>query len=309
MKIVLIGPGAIGCLIAAFISRVHKDIWLLDKNDARASEIQKKGIRIEGVSGEWKTEVNITTTPSEIGKADLIIICTKSYDTECAIRRGKELLDHHTHVLSLQNGIGNIEIISKYIDKEKIICGVTGLGSTVIGYGHIRHAGMGRTIIGSPTGMNKEFLQRVVDLFIKAGLPTEISDDIESVLWSKLMINACINPVTAITGLKNGLLIEYRETRDLMQMILSEVLRIMKAKNIDLLYKDPYETIISVCRDTADNMSSMLQDMINKRPTEIEFINGVVVKEGKRLDIPTPVNESILYLVKALEMTYLTQKI
>jgi len=309
MKIVLIGPGAIGCLIAAFISRVHKDIWLLDKSDDRATEIRRKGIRIEGISGKWKVDVNITTRVSEIGKADLIIICTKSYDTECAMRRGRDLLDQHTYVLSLQNGIGNVEIISKYIDKEKIICGVTGLGATVLGHGHIRHAGTGKTFIGSPAGINKDLLQEIADIFSKAGLSAEISEDIGSILWSKLMINACINPVTAITGLKNGLLIEYEETKDLIQMILSEVLCIIRAKKIDLLYENPYETVISVCRETSENISSMLQDIINKRPTEIEFINGAVVREGKALGIPTPVNESIFYLVKSLEKTHNLRKI
>jgi len=301
MKIVVIGAGAIGCLIAAFLSKIKRDVYLLDRNEARVHEIKNKGIRIEGISGRWKSEVRITTKTSEIGIADLIIICTKSYDTEGAIRKAVEIIGPQTLVLSLQNGLGNADIIAKYVNRDRVICGVTGMGSTVLAYGYIRHAGAGKTIIGAYSGGANESIHQISDLFIKAGISAEVTDDIKSIIWSKLMINACINPLTAIMRCKNGLLIEYKETTGLIKMILSEFLTVVREKKIDLLYNDPYEAIISTCRATSENLSSMLQDILNRRRTEIDYINGAIVREAHRLGVPVPVNEAILSIVKSLE--------
>lgn len=138
MKIVIVGPGAMGCLLAAFLSKSKQEIWLLDKNKERASQIQQSGISIEGISGNWQAEVKATAEAQEIGEADLIIICVKSYDTKEAITHAKSLVGDNTRVLTLQNGIGNIEIINEVVGSEKVIGGVTNLGTTLLDIGKVR---------------------------------------------------------------------------------------------------------------------------------------------------------------------------
>lgn len=152
MKIVIVGPGAMGCLFAAYLSKSKEDIWLLDKNKERAAKLDQNGVSIEGISGKWSANVKSTADPKEIGTADLVIIATKSYDTKSAIRHVKPIIGEKTGVLTLQNGIGNIEIISEVVGPDNVIAGTTNLGATLISDTHIRHAGLGETIIGKIDG-------------------------------------------------------------------------------------------------------------------------------------------------------------
>jgi len=311
MKIVIVGPGAMGCLFAAFLSKLFstsKDaenkIWLLDKNKERANQIQQSGISIEGISGNWQAQVRVTAEPGEIGQADLIIFCIKSYHTKEAIMQVKSLVGENTKVLTLQNGIGNIEIISEIVGNERVIGGVTNLGATLLHIGRIRHAGKGETVIGRPDGKISVELRAIREVFNKVGLETRISRDIKGLLWSKLIINAGINALTAITRLNNGRLIEFESTRKILRDAVTEAIRIAKRKRIKLIYDDPLAKVEAVCEATAANVSSMLQDVLRKKPTEIDFINGVIVRQGQELGIPTPVNSLLVNLVKTIEESY-----
>jgi len=311
MKIVIVGPGAIGCLLAAFLSKSlpagrqgKEEIWLLDKNKQRASQIQQSGISIEGISGNWQAEVRITAEPGEIGQADLIIFCIKSYHTKEAILQVKSLVAENTRVLTLQNGIGNLEIISEIVGNERVIGGVTNLGATLLSTGRVRHAGKGETVIGRPDGKISVELRAIREVFNKVGLETRISRDIKGLLWSKLIINAGINALTAITRLNNGRLIEFESTRRILRDAVTEAIRIAKRKRIKLIYDDPLAKVEAVCEATAANVSSMLQDVLRKRRTEIDFINGVIVRQGQELGIPTPVNSLLVNLVKTIEDSY-----
>jgi len=304
MKIVIVGPGAMGCLFAAFLSKSKEEIWLLDKNKERASQIQQSGISIEGISGNWQAEVRITAEPGEIGQADLIIFCIKSYHTKEAIMQVKSLVGENTRVLTLQNGIGNIEIITEIVGNERVIGGVTNLGATLLHVGRVRHAGKGETVIGRPDGKISVELRAIREVFNKVGLETRISRDIKGLLWSKLIINAGINALTAITRLNNGRLIEFESTRKILRDAVTEAIRIAKRKRIKLIYDDPLAKVEAVCEATAANVSSMLQDVLRKRRTEIDFINGVIVRQGQELGIPVPVNSLLVNLVKTIEESY-----
>jgi 2-dehydropantoate 2-reductase len=155
MKIVIIGPGAMGCLFAAFLSRSKSkehDVWLLDKDAGRASRIAKQGISIEGIAGSWHVDVCATNDIKDIQKPDLAIVCVKSYDTKAAIDKFKPLVSDDTSVMTLQNGIGNIEIIGEAIGPDQVIGGITSLGATWLDVGRVRFAGKGETVIGRVDG-------------------------------------------------------------------------------------------------------------------------------------------------------------
>lgn len=303
MKITIVGPGAIGCLFAGFLARLKEEVWLLDKNPQRAEKLKEEGIKIEGLSN-FSVKINATINPDEIGQTDLVIICVKSYDTEQAIRSAKQLVGEKTAVMTLQNGIGNIQIIGEVVGQDKVIGGVTNHGATLLGWGHIRHAGKGETIIGKADGKVLGQLRDISAILNKAGFETKISKDINSILWSKLIINVGINALTALTRLNNGKLIEFEGTKDIMRLAVFEAVKIAKVKRIKLIYDDPMQKVESVCKATAGNVSSMLQDVLNKKRTEIEFINGAIVRWGQNLNIPTPINYTLTNLIKTIEASY-----
>jgi 2-dehydropantoate 2-reductase len=304
MKIVIVGPGAMGCLFAAFLSKSKEEIWLLDKDKDRVAKINQNGISLEGISGNWQAQVKATCDAKEIPEADLVVICVKSYDTKEAIIQARSLVGDNTSVLTLQNGIGNIEIIGEVVGADKVIGGVTNQGATLLDIGRIRHAGRGETVIGRIDGKIPVQMRSIREIFNKVGFETRISRDIKSLLWSKLIINVGINALTAVTHLNNGRLVEFEGTRKILREAVTEATRIAKRKRIKLIYDDPLAKVEAVCEATAVNVSSMLQDVLRKKRTEIDFINGVVVRQAQELGIPSPVNSVLVALVKTIESSY-----
>jgi 2-dehydropantoate 2-reductase len=304
MKIVIVGPGAMGCLFAAYLAKSSQEIWLLDKNKQRAAKINDCGISLEGSSGVWQAKPKATANPDEIGQADLILICVKSFNTKIAIEQIKPLLTSETKILTLQNGIGNIEIIAELAGQEKVIAGVTNEGATLIDTGKIYHAGRGETIIGSIDGKTPVALRTLREIFNQVGLECKMSRDIKSLLWSKLIINVGINALSAITRLPNGKLIEHEGTKRILRDAVTEAARIAKRKRIKLIFDDPLAKVEAVCEGTQNNLSSMLQDVLRKKRTEVDFINGVIVRLACELGIDVPTNKFLLDLVKTIESSY-----
>ena len=305
MKIAIIGPGALGCLIAGSLkARTKEEAWLIDSSPERAKHIRQDGIKIEGLSNLARCQVNVSADPKEVGHCDLVILCVKSYSTEDACKDIKDLVSDNTFVMTLQNGIGNVQVLNDYFGTEKVIAGVTNHGATLLGDGHVRHAGKGETIIGLASGKVLGPIKEIAGILSKAGFETKVSKDIDSVIWSKLVINVGINALTAITRLKNGMLTEHGGTKDVLRSAVQEAVKIVKRKRVKLIYDDPIQKVESVCKATAANVSSMLQDVLNKKRTEIDFINGAVIRQGKALGIPVPVNEVLTALVKTIEATY-----
>lgn len=304
MKIAVVGPGALGCLFAGLLkARTKEEIWLIDSRPERSKRISEDGIRIEGMSSVT-AKVNVSADPKEVGPCDLVIICVKSYSTEDACKDIKDLVSDKTCVLTLQNGIGNVQVLNDYFGSERVIAGITNHGATLLGPGHVRHAGKGDTIIGTAKGKVLGSIRETAGILSKAGFETKVSKDIDSVIWSKLVINVGINALTAITRLKNGMLVQYGGTREVLRSAVQEAVRIVKRKRIKLAYDDPIQKVESVCKATAANVSSMLQDVLNNKRTEIDYINGAITRQGKALGIATPVNEVLTNLVKTIESSY-----
>ena len=186
MKIVIVGPGAMGCLFAGFLAKSGQDVWILDKRPERAERLNREGIKIEGISGNHKVKVNATARPEDIKKPELVIICVKSYDTESAIKHIKPALTETTYIVTLQNGLGNVETIAEIAGENNVIGGITSNGATLLSDGHVRHAGKGETIIGrwQPSGKRqtkqwkipRRTLEDIADIFKDAGFQTKVSD-------------------------------------------------------------------------------------------------------------------------------------
>jgi len=304
MKIVIVGPGAIGLLLAAHLAKSKEEIWLLDKDKERAARIAKNGISVSGIGGEWKAHTKASADTSDIGKADLVMLCVKSYNTNDALKEIKPLITDDTRVLTLQNGIGNIELISEAVGAEKVIGGITNAGATLLAEGKVRFAGKGETVFGRIDGKFPVETRAIREIFNKCGLEAKLTQDIKALLWSKLIINCGINALGAITRLKNGSLLEHEGTRKILRGAVTEATRVAKRKRIKLVYDDPLAKVEAVCEATNGNICSMLQDVLMKKRTEIDFINGVVVRLGQELNIPVPYNAMLTDLVKSIEASY-----
>jgi 2-dehydropantoate 2-reductase len=203
----------------------------------------------------------------------------------------------------LQNGVGNLEILEEVFGSDRILGGVTAEGATLLGPGKIRHAGRGETIIG-PGGDPGSPAERMVTAFNQAGFQTRSVKDVKDLIWGKLLINVGINALTAITRLKNGRLPELDGTRLIMEEAVKEAVAVAEAKKINLPYPDPIGRVIEVCQATAGNIASMLQDVLKEKLTEIDFINGAIVREGQAMGILTPVNLTLTSLVQVIQKTY-----
>ena len=306
MKICVVGAGALGSLVAGFIkARTREDVALLVRSPEDSKKIKADGLKIEMMNGSVvRAAVKAASAAKDMGPRDLVIICVKSYSTEDACKDIKDMVGAETRVLTLQNGIGNVQILNDHFGPEKVIAGITNHGATLVGPGHVRHAGKGDTIIGKSDGKLSGALKQVSAILGRAGFETKISKDMDGVIWSKLVINVGINALTAVTRLKNGKLLEYDHAHELLKDAVQEAVRVVKRKRVKLAYDDPIQKVESVCKATAQNVSSMLQDVLNGKKTEIDFINGAIVRQAKALGMPAPVNEVLTGLVKTIESSY-----
>ncbi|MDF3001235.1 MAG: panE, partial [Bacillota bacterium] len=228
-------------------------------------------------------------------------VFVKSTLTSMAVKSNKAVFGPQTIALTLQNGLGNIDLIRAEIGEQNVIAGTTAHGATMLGPGAMRHAGSGKTIIGELDGKQTERIQRIAALFTEAGLETDISDNVLGLVWDKLMVNVGINALTGITKLHNGELLDHPEIEALLEAAVSEAYAVAEAKGICLSFQDPVGHTKDVCKATAANKSSMLQDILNHKTTEIDMINGAIVREGASAGIPTPVNHVLTNLIRFMQ--------
>ncbi|MFH1540966.1 MAG: 2-dehydropantoate 2-reductase [Elusimicrobiota bacterium] len=299
MKIAIIGSGAMGTLFAGLLSKSANDIYLLTKNKKAEKTIKKNGIKISGITkitiSHSNPKLKITSNPIEISQPDLIIIFVKSYDTVFAVASIKKMMCKNTTVLTIQNGLGNYEILSKFLNKKRIISGTTSESSTFIKQGKVIHTGSGETIIEKS---GKNISKQIADIFNACGIKTILSDKIISVKWSKLVLNCAINPVAAISNVKNGEIIKRKNLFETAVESGKEVVLVAKKLKIKILFDDVAKKIEEICSATSENTNSMLADILSKKKTEIDFLNGTVVNIAKKLKIPVPVNKSLFEIIK-----------
>jgi 2-dehydropantoate 2-reductase len=303
MKTVIMGAGAMGSLFGGLLALSGEEVWLVDIREDHIQALVSTGLTVEEGGKKQRIPVHATKEVASIGKADLILFFVKAYHTEKAVSDALVLQKEDTVFLTLQNGLGNEEAICKRVDPRKVVLGVTNHGATFLGPGRIRHAGWGKTYIGELDGKVTARVTQLAQVFTQAGIETEVSSNIQSLVWNKLFINVGINPVAALTGLKNGHLLDYPETLRLMEALVSEAVAVARKKGI-LIEGNPIEKVKAVAEATRENRCSMGQDFDNRRKTEIDAINGAVVREAERLGISVPYNQMITDLVKVIEKTF-----
>jgi 2-dehydropantoate 2-reductase len=286
-----------GSFVGGMLSKNNEVVLIGRRQHVEA--INENGLTI---TGQTETVVHPMAKEHVDGdeKPDWILIATKSYDTEDVMRTLSPLFKEAVY-LSLQNGLGNEDIMSRYV--PRVLGGTTSHGITKDGPGRIIHAGLGRTVLGNYQGA-EDSVSVIADAFNGSEIETEITSDIRKEIWKKAIVNAGINPLTAIAGQRNGFILENPKLEITLEAICEEAAQVANAMGIDISAKESLEQTKEVARLTADNKSSMLQDIEGEKRTEVDSICGVIVKLGMEKNIPTPVNSSLMAVVKGIEASY-----
>jgi 2-dehydropantoate 2-reductase len=310
MKIAVIGPGAVGCLLGAYLSRANQ-VWLLDHRPERAARLDRQGLVLERAGHREVCRIGATVDSRLIGPVDLALLCVKSGKVQDALRTAAPLFNRDSLLLALQNGIDHLAVLPELLGSATTWgLGITANGATLRGPGHVRHLGRGLTRIGLPpnpsphSAQARQQLARAAAILTAAGLATEPVADIHNHIWAKLLVNIGINALTAIHDCPNGALLEAPATLAMMRAAVREGRQVAEKIGI-VLADDPLTTTLEVCRATAANISSMLQDVRAGRPTEIEAINGALIRKAAELGLATPVNTELVRQIKAIEQGFL----
>lgn len=305
MKVAVVGAGAMGSLFGAMLAEAGNDVWLYDVWLEHVQTINQKGLQVEREGKTRSVEIKATNNPQEIGPAELVIIFVKSSRTRPAAETAQTIAGSLGTVMTLQNGMGNADVMAELIAPQRILAGTTSHGATLLGPGSIRHAGVGPTTIGawSQSGDGPRRARQFAEFFNRAGIETESVADVRSVVWNKLLINIGINAITALTNIKNGQILDLAVTRELSRLAVEEAISVARAENV-AVHDDAVDIVFKVAEATAVNRSSMGQDVDNRRQTEIAAINGFIVREAKRLGLQAPVNFALTALVETLQGHY-----
>jgi 2-dehydropantoate 2-reductase len=303
--VVIAGTGAMACLFGSRLSAAGIPVTLLGTWTAGLEALQHHGVRVVEMDGRQVAyPVRVARMPSEAPKVGLALVCVKSWQTERASRQLSGCLLRDGVALTLQNGLGNYEALEQYLGSRRAALGTTTCGANMLAPGIVRPGGEGITSLEDQPRLN---LFR--ELFSLAGITVQAVSDPVELLWGKLVINAAINPLTALLRVSNGELLQKPATRSLMSAAAREAAAVAAAQGICLPYLDPVEAVESVAAKTALNLSSMLQDILRGSPTEIDAISGAIVRAGETAGLHVPVNRTLWELVKSLEQSASRQPI
>jgi 2-dehydropantoate 2-reductase len=301
VRVAVIGAGGVGSLFGGRLAAAGHEVWLVHRRREVVDALRRDGLRLEGPDSSEFIVVHATDDARQVGPVDLVLILTKSTDTRAAAGAAGHLLHDHTLVLTLQNGLGNLEAIADVVGGARTLLGMTYVGAVVVGPGHVRHTAAGKSFVGEPGGTRSERANQLAETFTVAGLPTEATEHLWEMVWGKLVINAALNASCALTNATGESALQSPAARELLGQVAEEAASVAAALGIRLPYPDPAARVFQHCRDVRASKPSMLQDMERGRPTEVDAINGAVVREGARLGVPTPYNRALLLLVKTRE--------
>jgi 2-dehydropantoate 2-reductase len=294
-----------GAVFGGRLAQAGNEVTLVDVSQEAVDTINRQGLIVEDRAGAREViRVRASTDPASAAGSELTLVFVKCYHTEAAVRSIASHLTREATVLSLQNGWGNAPLIAGIVGEEQTMIGVSYHSATALEPGRVKHAGQGMTFIGELSGAMSERLRRVAETFKTAGLDVTPTQTVLNEIWAKLALNACTLPTSALLRFYAGQLVERDEPLALMREILREVVAVVQALGGDIDEEERWDSITTLLKRAANAKSSMLQDVEKRRRTEIDVINGAVVAAGQRFGIPTPYNQSMVWLVKSVEETF-----
>ena len=303
MKICVVGCGAVGSLFAAHLAKAGEaEVWAYDVWKEHTDAIRQYGLRLSGAA-DFTARLNATSDARELPRCDYGIVATKAIHTRVAISQVADIFDDQSAVCSVQNGVGNEEIIAERV--QFVIRGTTFPAGHLIAPGHIGYDIQGDTWIGpfEPTNTSMERVEELAGLMTRSGMHTIALEDARGAQWTKLIFNAATNPVGALTLLHHGAATRLEPTGQLFNDLIAEGEAVAKKLGIQL-HGEPRQLVQKGANAPGKHRASMLQDVLAKRQTEVDFMNGAIVQWGKEVGVPTPLNKALWQLIKGLEHSW-----
>jgi 2-dehydropantoate 2-reductase len=294
MKVAVMGAGAVGCYYGGMLARAGHDVVLIARPQ-HVEAIQSAGLHMETRAFDEHVRLSASADPSALQGANLVLFSVKSTDTESAGAQLRPYLGRDALVLCLQNGVDNADRLRSVLRPHQVAAAVVYVATEMAGPGRVKHHGRGELVI-EPSSAG----QAVAQAFIAAGVPTEISDNVRGALWTKLVINCAYNAVSAITQRPYGEAVQGEGVTDVMRDVVDECLAVAKAEGVRLP-SDVLAAVLNIAQSMPSQYSSTAQDLARGKRSEIDYLNGLVVRRGEALGIATPANRVLWSLVKLLE--------
>jgi 2-dehydropantoate 2-reductase len=294
LKVAVMGAGAVGCYYGGMLARAGHEVTLIARPQHVAA-IERDGLRLQTVGFDEQVRLAASIDPAGVRGAQLVLFCVKSTDTETAGAQLAPHLQREALVLTLQNGVDNAQRLRAVLPQQPIAAAVVYVATEMAGPGHLRHHGRGELVI-EPSPQS----EAVARALIAAGVPTEVSDNVRGALWAKLVLNCAYNAISAIAQLPYGAMLQGEGVRDVMHDLVTECVAVARAEGVQL--PAGLEAAVSgLAASMPSQSSSTAQDLARGKHTEIDYLNGLIVRRGQALGIPTPANQALWALVKLIE--------
>jgi 2-dehydropantoate 2-reductase len=300
MHIVVIGAGNMGCVYGGNLARIGEQVTLIDVWNDHVRKIESDGLQMTGLTGDFTVRVSAQSSAAGVAAADAALICVNAYSTAEAARAAKTVLKQDGYALTLQNGVGNIEILTAALGEQRVLAGLSFQSGDLTGPGMVRHTNNGPTYIGELDRSRTGRLEKLRCLLQTGGLNPVVVDDVIATIWAKFVHNCGINAVCAITGLRPGQIREVPELDEFQTRILEETLALLDARGIALADENPIAAIKEYCAHKF-HRPSMMQHLDRGQRTEIDALNGYVARESARLGLAAPYNDALARIVHGRE--------
>lgn len=302
MHIAIVGAGGAGGYYGALLARAGHDVAFIARG-AHLQAIRANGLKVRSVHGDFDIPQAIgTDNPSEIGAVDLTICTVKTYDTDSAAQMMRPLVSSHTTILPLQNGVESAAHLSRYFGTDAVLGGATWIVSSIAEPGVIRQESpFRRIVLGELDGRETQRVKDICQALVDAGITAEVTNNIEKVLWTKLLFIASFSGFSSVTRAPAGPVMAYAESRLLLERAMREVEAVARVKNVDLDADVVEKTMTFVANLSPDATSSMQRDVVAGRRLEYDAINGSIVRAGREAGIPTPIHEFFWTCLKVID--------
>ena len=302
MKIAIVGAGAMGSVYAGLFGSAGHEVWAIDPWAEHVEAIRRRGLRLEGASGDRVVPIRATTDAAEAGKADLVVIATKAMDVETAAEGARSLLGAETIVLSIQNGLGGPDTAARVLGDDRVTVGVAGgFGASIVGPGHAHHHGLELIRLGERHGPRTPRIEALAEVWRGAGFTVKTFDDVQRLVWEKLVCNVAFSGTCTILNRTVGEVMDHPDSWGVAAGCAAEAYAVGRASGVELGFDDPVAHVQAFGEKIPGARPSMLLDLIAGRRSEIDFINGAIPRVGREVGVATPLNDAVTALIRALE--------
>ena len=302
MRIAIVGAGAMGSVYAGLLGSAGNEVWAIDTWVEHVAAIRDRGLRVEGASGDRVVRVSATSDPADAGVVDLVVIATKAMHVRAAAESARALVGPETVVLAIQNGLGSADVAAEVLGRDRVVIGVVGgFGASIVGPGHVHHHGLELVRLGERAGPATPRLERIADVWRAAGFTVRTYDDVDRLVWEKLVCNVCFSGTATVLDATIGEVMDDPHAWAVASSCAAEAHAVAVASGIALEFDDPIAYVRAFGERIRGARPSMLLDRLAGRPCEIDVINGAIAPRAALVGLQAPTNATIAALVKALE--------